>query len=85
MDLITVIRVSGRLVHDQCVLASVHEDLEIQVGQGGVGDARNFLYGGGFLWLVYGTFIHSLPVILANLITFILAMAISILRIRYGA
>jgi len=40
---------------------------------------------GVFLWLVYGTLIHSLPVILANLITFILAMAISILRIRDGA
>jgi len=47
MDLITVIRVSGRLVHDHRVLASGHEDLEIQVGQGYViGDARNFSYGG---------------------------------------
>lgn len=68
MDLITVIRVSGRLVHDQCVLASVHEDLEIQVGQGGVGDARNFLYGGGSSGssmerssILYRSFLQTLP------------------------
>lgn len=40
---------------------------------------------GVFLWLVYGIFIYSWPLILANLVTFILAMGILILKIRYGA
>lgn len=40
---------------------------------------------GVFLWLVYGIFIHSVPLILANLVTFVLAMGILILKLRYEA
>ena len=38
---------------------------------------------GVFLWFVYGVLIGSLPVILANGITFLLATVILILKIRY--
>ncbi|MBI2208632.1 SemiSWEET transporter [Candidatus Woesearchaeota archaeon] len=39
---------------------------------------------GTFLWLVYGILINSLPLILANLFTFILASTILIFKLRYG-
>lgn len=38
---------------------------------------------GVFLWLVYGIFLNSLPIILANTVTFILALSILILKIKY--
>ncbi len=38
---------------------------------------------GVFLWLVYGMYIHSLPIILANLVTLILNLIILRLKIRY--
>ena len=38
---------------------------------------------GEFLWFLYGIFIHSLPVILANAITLALAIAILSLKVRY--
>ena len=40
---------------------------------------------GVFLWLVYGLLLGALPIILANLVTLVLALAILILRIRYRA
>jgi MtN3 and saliva related transmembrane protein len=39
---------------------------------------------GVFLWLVYGIAIDSLPVILANAVTLLLAGLILALKIRYG-
>lgn len=36
------------------------------------------------LWLVYGIMIGSLPVIIANLLTLVLALAIMVLKVRYG-
>lgn len=38
---------------------------------------------GVFLWMVYGMYIHSLPVILANAITLALSLAILILKLQY--
>jgi len=38
---------------------------------------------GIFLWLVYGILISSLPVILANIISFILALIIVIFKVKY--
>lgn len=38
---------------------------------------------GVFLWLVYGIFTHDLPVMLANLVTFILASIILFMKIKY--
>jgi MtN3 and saliva related transmembrane protein len=38
---------------------------------------------GVFLWLLYGLFIRSLPVILANSVTLVLAGTILALKIRY--
>ncbi|MEW6545008.1 MAG: SemiSWEET transporter [Nitrospirota bacterium] len=38
---------------------------------------------GVFLWLLYGLFIRSLPVILANTVTLVLAGTILALKIRY--
>lgn len=35
------------------------------------------------LWLVYGLLINSLPVILANVVTLVIALAILVLKIRY--
>ncbi len=40
---------------------------------------------GTALWLVYGLFAHSLPVTLANAITFALSLTILILKIKYDA
>ena len=39
---------------------------------------------GVFLWLIYGFLIESYPVIIANGITFILALIILIIKIKYG-
>ena len=42
------------------------------------------LFGSGvFLWLVYGLAVGSLPVIVANAITFVLAAIIVALKLRY--
>lgn len=38
---------------------------------------------GIFLWFVYGTLINSLPIIVANGLTFILALMILTLKIKY--
>jgi len=39
---------------------------------------------GVFLWLIYGLLIHAWPVIVANVITLVLAGAILILKLKYG-
>jgi len=36
------------------------------------------------LWLVYGMLSHAFPVMIANMITLILAMYILIMKLRYG-
>lgn len=36
------------------------------------------------LWLVYGLLINDLPVTLANAVTLVLALAVLILKLRYG-
>jgi MtN3 and saliva related transmembrane protein len=38
---------------------------------------------GVFLWLIYGLLLGALPIILANLITLVLTLAILILKVRY--
>lgn len=38
---------------------------------------------GELLWLLYGIFIHSLPVMLANAVTLGLCLAILSLKVRY--
>ena len=38
---------------------------------------------GVFLWLIYGLLLGALPIILTNLITLILTLAILILKMRY--
>ena len=40
---------------------------------------------GVFLWLIYGILLGALPIILANLITLVLTLAILILKMRYRA
>lgn len=37
------------------------------------------------LWLVYGLYLASMPIILSNLITLGLALGILAMRLRYGA
>ena len=39
---------------------------------------------GVFLWLIYGIWIDSLPVILANAVTLLLQLGIVSLKIKYG-
>jgi MtN3 and saliva related transmembrane protein len=39
---------------------------------------------GMLLWVIYGILIGALPVILANAASFALAMAVLILKIKYG-
>lgn len=38
---------------------------------------------GVFLWLVYGILINSLPIIIANIFTFILSVTVLVLKIKY--
>ncbi len=38
---------------------------------------------GTFLWLLYGIFIHSVPVTLANAVTLALSLAILALKLRF--
>lgn len=38
---------------------------------------------GVFLWLVYGLYLQALPIILTNLVTFLLTATILIMKIRY--
>ena len=38
---------------------------------------------GLFLWMLYGIILHSLPVIIANLIGLVLGLIILILKIKY--
>jgi MtN3 and saliva related transmembrane protein len=40
---------------------------------------------GIFLWFVYGLSIGSFPVIVANLVTFVLVVAVLVLKVRYGS
>jgi MtN3 and saliva related transmembrane protein len=40
--------------------------------------------GGIFLWFLYGLYIKSLPVMIANLITCMLTLSVLIMKIRYG-
>jgi len=36
------------------------------------------------LWLIYGTYVHDLPVILANVVTLMLSSVILVLKLRYS-
>ncbi|MBD1870747.1 SemiSWEET transporter [Oculatella sp. FACHB-28] len=36
------------------------------------------------LWLIYGTYVHDLPVILANIVTLVLSSIILVLKLRYS-
>lgn len=38
---------------------------------------------GIILWLVYGVYVHDIPIIAANIVTFIFASMILTLKIRY--
>jgi MtN3 and saliva related transmembrane protein len=38
---------------------------------------------GVFLWILYGISINAMPVIIANVVTFVLAMTILAFKIRY--
>jgi len=42
------------------------------------------LAAGLFLWLVYGLLLKDLPIIIANAVTFLLALTILVLKIRHG-
>jgi MtN3 and saliva related transmembrane protein len=38
---------------------------------------------GTFLWLLYGIFIHAVPIILANALSLVLSLAILALKLRF--
>ena len=38
---------------------------------------------GVFLWLIYGIFIKDIPIMVSNLITFLLACSILVMKIKY--
>lgn len=40
---------------------------------------------GVLMWLVYGLFVKDIPIIVANAITFVLAVTILTLKIKYSA
>jgi MtN3 and saliva related transmembrane protein len=39
---------------------------------------------GVVLWLVYGVVLGSMPIILANVFTLVLALAVLVMKLRYG-
>lgn len=39
---------------------------------------------GVFTWLIYGLSIHSLPIILSNLITLLLAASVLVMKLKFG-
>ncbi len=39
---------------------------------------------GVFLWLVYGISLGDMPIIIANLITLVLALSILVMKLKYG-
>jgi MtN3 and saliva related transmembrane protein len=39
---------------------------------------------GIFLWLVYGLFLHDVPLIAANVVTFLLSGTVLALKLRHG-
>lgn len=39
---------------------------------------------GTFLWLIYGLVLHSMPIVIANAVTFSLVVVIFVLKIYYG-
>jgi MtN3 and saliva related transmembrane protein len=39
---------------------------------------------GVFFWLMYGLFINDFPIIVANMITLILAVSILVLKVKYS-
>ena len=39
---------------------------------------------GVVLWLIYGLLLDSLPIILANIFTLVLALAILVMKLRFG-
>ncbi len=41
------------------------------------------LCAGIILWLVYGFSVHDIPIVAANIVTFVLASIILVLKIRY--
>ena len=42
------------------------------------------IMGGVVLWLVYGLALGSMPIILANVFTLVLALAVLVMKLRYG-
>ncbi len=38
---------------------------------------------GVLLWLIYGILIHNTPIIVANAVTFVIACAVLVMKIRY--
>ncbi len=39
---------------------------------------------GTFLWLIYGLILHSMPIVIANAVTFSLVIVIFVLKIYYA-
>ncbi|MGH8629567.1 MAG: SemiSWEET family sugar transporter [Burkholderiales bacterium] len=69
-------------------IAFVPQLLKIQATRSGRDvSMRTFLIfsTGVALWLTYGLLIDSLPIILANLVTLLLALTIIVLKIRYAS
>lgn len=51
---------------------------------GDVSFAMLFIFTTGvFLWFLYGLFLNAWPIILTNAVTFLLTMAILVLKIKY--
>ena len=76
----------GLLAGALTTLAFVPQLLKIYASKSGKDvSARMFVIfsAGVALWLVYGIMIRSLPVIIANIITLALALAIMALKIHY--
>jgi hypothetical protein len=60
------------------------QDLEDKVCEGHFCRNVHAVLCGIFLWILYGVSINSLPVIITNIVTFILAFIILVLKLRNG-
>jgi MtN3 and saliva related transmembrane protein len=43
-----------------------------------------FIFGTGvFFWFIYGLSLNSIPILLANIVTFILVLSLTVMKIQY--
>ncbi len=83
MDLISILGFAAATLTTAAFLPQVMKTWKTRSAKDVSLEMLVLLCTGLFLWLVYGIFIQSLPVIIANLLTLILNLTILWLKIKY--